>query len=87
MSTLAHLTIQNFTGSSFDVNVDLVTTTVYELKQTIITIGKGKSVREPVIAYKGHVLRDDRSLDYYDLQLEDTIHIGEMFNWSANSFY
>lgn len=86
MSTLAHLTIQNFAGASFVVDVDLATTSVYELKQTVITIGKGKSVLEPVIAYNGHVLQDDRTLAYYNLELKDTIHIRKILDLSAISF-
>ena len=86
MSTLAHLTIQNFAGASFVVDVDLATTSVYELKQTVITIGKGKSVLEPVIAYNGHVLQDDRTLAYYNLEHKDIIHIRKILDLSAISF-
>jgi Ubiquitin family len=71
---LIRITVRNFTGASFALDVDQATT-VAELKQQITAAGKGKSTRPPVLSFKGHELRDTRQLHYYDIVAKDTIHI------------
>lgn len=70
------ITIRDFTGASFPLDVEL-TDTVLELKQLIVAAGKGKSVRAPAISFKEHELRDGKQLVYYDINARDTIHICE----------
>jgi len=70
---LIHIKIQNFTGSILALDVD-PNKTVSDLKALITASGKGKSVRVPTLAFKGHELRDARRLNHYDIGNGNTIH-------------
>ena len=64
----------NFTGTTILLDVE-PTQTIAEVKELIATAGKGKSARVPVLAFKGHELRDTRQIQHYDIVATDTIHI------------
>ena len=73
---LIRITVRNYTGTSFALDVDTATT-VAELKQRIVEVGKGKSVRLPELSFNDHNLRDAKQLCHYDIAARDTIHIRE----------
>ena len=68
------LNFRNFTGKTIPLDVE-PTQTIAEVKELIATAGKGKSAGVPVLAFKGHELRDTRQIQHYDIVEKDTIHI------------
>jgi len=81
---LIRITVKDFTGTKFALDVD-PTTTVAEFKQQITAAGKGKYTRLPVLSFKGHELRDGRELHHYDIVAKDTIHIRKILQHHCNS--
>ncbi|KZP16438.1 hypothetical protein FIBSPDRAFT_60290 [Athelia psychrophila] len=73
-TTTIHMTVRTLTGKSFPIDVD-PTHTVGQLKATIVTTGKGKSIEVPRLEYKGHELRDTRRVDHYGLVANDVLYI------------
>lgn len=76
------INVRNFTGTTLPLDVD-PTQTISDVKGLVAAAGKGKSVRVPVLAFKGHELRDTRQLLHYDIAPKDTIHICELMSISG----
>jgi hypothetical protein len=72
------INVRNFTGTTIPLDVD-PKHTISEVKDLLIAAasGKGKSIRAPALAFKGHELRDTREILYYDIASNDTIYICE----------
>lgn len=68
------INVRNFTGTTLPLDVD-PTQTISEVKELLTAAGKGKSVRVPALAFKGHELRDTRQILHYDVASKDMIHI------------
>jgi hypothetical protein len=73
---LIRITVRNFTGASFALDVETATT-VADLKQQIAAAGKGKSTRLHALSFKDHELRDSKQLHHYNIVARDIIHIRE----------
>lgn len=71
--------VRNFTGTVLPFHVD-PTRPISELKAQIAANGKGKSVRVPCLAYKGHEMRDMKRLDHYGVVANDVLHICESYH-------
>lgn len=77
-TTPINITARSFTGKAFSIEVD-PTNTVGDLKTLIVAAGKGKSVKIPALAYKGHELRDTKRIDHYGVVPKDVVHICEYY--------
>jgi uncharacterized ubiquitin-like protein YukD len=74
------ITVKNFTGRAFALNVD-PNTTVSDLKDAIAEAKSPGSQAvwqiETHLTYKGHELRDHQPLSHYGISQGNTLHISE----------
>jgi|SRR5882762_127410 hypothetical protein len=71
------INVRNFTGTTLPLDVD-PHQTISEVKKLLAATGKGKSVRIPALAFRGHELRDNKQVQHYDIVSKNTIHICEL---------
>ena len=56
---------------SFTLDVDAATTTVSALKELIAALGKDDTFQKSTVAFKGHELRDVRTLEHYGIGTQE----------------
>jgi uncharacterized ubiquitin-like protein YukD len=76
------LIFRNFTGSSFNMDID-PENTIAGIKPVVSHALKKRPTSTAFemlrlrLEYKGHLLRDDKSLRHYGIRENSVIHIGE----------
>jgi hypothetical protein len=78
------LTIRNFTGKAVPLDVDS-NATVADVKAAIArtVTGLSKGAKQPALAFKGHELRDHKSLSHYDITDHAVLHLCECWFYSG----
>lgn len=73
------ITVQNFTGKAFPLNVD-PESTVADLKAAIMAAKSPGSNQiwqiEPNVTFNGHELRDHQKISHYGISKGNVLHIG-----------